>query len=45
VAVRKFGDDFRERGRALLAVAVEVLDREDAVTLSCTVEWFVQRRT
>jgi acyl-coenzyme A thioesterase PaaI-like protein len=43
-ALRKFEEDFRDRGRARVGVEVEVLDGEGAATLSCTVEWFVQRR-
>ena len=43
-ATRKFVDDFREKGRALVGVEVEVLDGEGAVTLRCTVGWFVQRQ-
>ena len=41
---RKFVDDFREKGRALVGVEVEVLDGEGAATLRCTVGWFVQRQ-
>jgi hypothetical protein len=35
--------EVRERGRALVTVAVEVIDEEGVVVLTAGVEWFIAR--
>ncbi|MGC3969146.1 MAG: YiiD C-terminal domain-containing protein [Pirellulales bacterium] len=43
VALAKFDADLAAKGRALIAIAVELYDEAGTHALSATVEWFIQR--
>ncbi len=42
-AKEKFLQQFEKKGRAILAVPVEVLDSNDTITMTGTYEWYVQK--
>jgi acyl-coenzyme A thioesterase PaaI-like protein len=44
-ADRKFRADYSAKGRGLIEVNVEVVDAGGSVTLTATVEWFIQKRS
>lgn len=43
INVEKFRKQFARKGRATIAVAVELKDEADEVTATATYEWFIQR--